>query len=205
MCAGEFTSSTEATDFGGWMHWLLEYGYDSAGIAVCCNDGAIAVCKKRGCPVNLAEEVSSFVGDAGHRSYLLGDTLPIDHQSVGHPWDEKGNAMSTTDIEKYMEFEEELLKRVYFKLSRNGYGSRAPCADIRRRFHWHQTARFWPICSRGSYSLVFMTGTKFEPRSFAARKTILISSASNRPGENYRSLDVYIGHPQATPCRDVHP
>lgn len=187
-----YIGGREAADF--LMDGLakLEYrGYDSAGIAV-YNNGAIAVRKKQGRLVNLANEVkahpvSGTVG-IGHTRWATHGG-PSDVNAHPHT-DEKGNFAIVHNgiIENYMELKEELLAKGYhFKSETDTEVVAHLCADMYDG-DFTRTVRNVLARLRGSYSLVFMC--KFEPDKIICSKkdNPLIVGLGN--GENYIASDI---------------
>ncbi len=170
----------------------LEYrGYDSAGIAV-YHDGAIAVRKKAGRLVNLAEAVKAHpvVGTVG-----IGHTRWATHGGPSdvnaHPHtDEKGDFAIVHNgiIENYMELKEELLKKGYhFKSETDTEVVAHLCADM---YDGDFTSTVRKVLSRlrGSYSLVFMC--KFEPDKIICSKKDNPLIVGLGQGENYIASDI---------------
>lgn len=187
-----YIGDREAADF--LMDGLakLEYrGYDSAGIAV-YHDGAIAVRKKAGRLVNLAEEVKAHpvVGTVG-----IGHTRWATHGGPSdvnaHPHtDEKGNFAIVHNgiIENYMELKDELLKKGYhFKSETDTEVVAHLCADMYDG-DFTSTVRKVLARLRGSYSLVFMC--KFEPDKIICSKKDNPLIVGLGQGENYIASDI---------------
>lgn len=187
-----YIGDREAADF--LMDGLakLEYrGYDSAGIAV-YHDGAIAVRKKAGRLVNLAEAVKAHpvVGTVG-----IGHTRWATHGGPSdvnaHPHtDEKGDFAIVHNgiIENYMELKEELLKKGYhFKSETDTEVVAHLCADM---YDGDFTSTVRKVLSRlrGSYSLVFMC--KFEPDKIICSKKDNPLIVGLGQGENYIASDI---------------
>lgn len=187
-----YIGGREAADF--LMDGLakLEYrGYDSAGIAV-YNDGAIAVRKKQGRLVNLANEVkahpvSGTVG-IGHTRWATHGG-PSDVNAHPHT-DEKGNFAIVHNgiIENYMELKEELLAKGYhFKSETDTEVVAHLCADMYDG-DFTRTVRNVLARLRGSYSLVFMC--KFEPDKIICSKKDNPLIVGLGEGENYIASDI---------------
>ena len=187
-----YIGGREAADF--LMDGLakLEYrGYDSAGIAV-YNDGAIAVRKKQGRLVNLANEVkahpvSGTVG-IGHTRWATHGG-PSDVNAHPHT-DEKGNFAIVHNgiIENYMELKEELLAKGYhFKSETDTEVVAHLCADM-YDCDFTRTVRNVLARLRGSYSLVFMC--KFEPDKIICSKKDNPLIVGLGEGENYIASDI---------------
>lgn len=187
-----YIGGREAADF--LMDGLakLEYrGYDSAGIAV-YNDGAIAVRKKQGRLVNLANEVkahpvSGTVG-IGHTRWATHGG-PSDVNAHPHT-DEKGNFAIVHNgiIENYMELKEELLAKGYhFKSETDTEVVAHLCADMYDS-DFTRTVRNVLARLRGSYSLVFMC--KFEPDKIICSKKDNPLIVGLGEGENYIASDI---------------
>lgn len=187
-----YIGDREAADF--LMDGLakLEYrGYDSAGIAV-YHDGAIAVRKKAGRLVNLAEAVKAHpvVGTVG-----IGHTRWATHGGPSdvnaHPHtDEKGDFAIVHNgiIENYMELKEELLNKGYhFKSETDTEVVAHLCADM---YDGDFTSTVRKVLSRlrGSYSLVFMC--KFEPDKIICSKKDNPLIVGLGQGENYIASDI---------------
>lgn len=187
-----YIGGREAADF--LMDGLakLEYrGYDSAGIAVYHN-GAIAVRKKQGRLVNLANEVkahpvSGTVG-IGHTRWATHGG-PSDVNAHPHT-DEKGNFAIVHNgiIENYMELKEELLAKGYhFKSETDTEVVAHLCADMYDG-DFTRTVRNVLARLRGSYSLVFMC--KFEPDKIICSKKDNPLIVGLGKGENYIASDI---------------
>lgn len=187
-----YIGGREAADF--LMDGLakLEYrGYDSAGIAV-YNNGAIAVRKKQGRLVNLANEVkahpvSGTVG-IGHTRWATHGG-PSDVNAHPHT-DEKGNFAIVHNgiIENYMELKEELLAKGYhFKSETDTEVVAHLCADMYDG-DFTRTVRNVLARLRGSYSLVFMC--KFEPDKIICSKKDNPLIVGLGKGENYIASDI---------------
>lgn len=170
----------------------LEYrGYDSAGIAV-YHDGAIAVRKKKGRLVNLAEEVKAHpvVGTVG-----IGHTRWATHGGPSdlnaHPHtDEAGNFAIVHNgiIENYMELKEELLEKGYrFKSETDSEVVAHLCADMYDG-DFTRTVQRVLARLRGSYSLVFMS--RFEPDKIICSKKDNPLIVGLGEGENYIASDI---------------
>lgn len=187
-----YIGGREAADF--LMDGLakLEYrGYDSAGIAVYHN-GAIAVRKKQGRLVNLANEVkahpvSGTVG-IGHTRWATHGG-PSDVNAHPHT-DEKGNFAIVHNgiIENYMELKEELLAKGYhFKSETDTEVVAHLCADMYDG-DFTRTVRNVLARLRGSYSLVFMC--KFEPDKIICSKKDNPLIVGLGKDENYIASDI---------------
>ena len=187
-----YIGGREAADF--LMDGLakLEYrGYDSAGIAV-YNNGAIAVRKKQGRLVNLANEVkahpvSGTIG-IGHTRWATHGG-PSDVNAHPHT-DEKGNFAIVHNgiIENYMELKEELLAKGYhFKSETDTEVVAHLCADMYDG-DFTRTVRNVLARLRGSYSLVFMC--KFEPDKIICSKKDNPLIVGLGKGENYIASDI---------------
>lgn len=187
-----YIGGREAADFLMDGLTKLEYrGYDSAGIAV-YHDGAIAVRKKKGRLVNLAEEVKvhPVVGTIG-----IGHTRWATHGGPSdlnaHPHtDEAGNFAIVHNgiIENYMELKEELLEKGYrFKSETDSEVVAHLCADMYDG-DFTQTVQRVLARLRGSYSLVFMS--RFEPDKIICSKKDNPLIIGLGEGENYIASDI---------------
>lgn len=187
-----YIGGREAADFLMDGLTKLEYrGYDSAGIAV-YHDGAIAVRKKKGRLVNLAEEVNvhPVVGTIG-----IGHTRWATHGGPSdlnaHPHtDEAGNFAIVHNgiIENYMELKEELLEKGYrFKSETDSEVVAHLCADMYDG-DFTRTVQRVLARLRGSYSLVFMS--RFEPDKIICSKKDNPLIIGLGEGENYIASDI---------------
>lgn len=187
-----YIGGREAADFLMDGLTKLEYrGYDSAGIAV-YHDGAIAVRKKKGRLVNLAEEVKvhPVVGTIG-----IGHTRWATHGGPSdlnaHPHtDEAGNFAIVHNgiIENYMELKEELLEKGYrFKSETDSEVVAHLCADMYDG-DFTRTVQRVLARLRGSYSLVFMS--RFEPDKIICSKKDNPLIIGLGEGENYIASDI---------------
>ena len=187
-----YIGGREAADFLMDGLTKLEYrGYDSAGIAV-YHDGAIAVRKKKGRLVNLAEEVKAHpvVGTVG-----IGHTRWATHGGPSdlnaHPHtDEAGNFAIVHNgiIENYMELKEELLEKGYrFKSETDSEVVAHLCADMYDG-DFTRTVQRVLARLRGSYSLVFMS--RFEPDKIICSKKDNPLIVGLGEGENYIASDI---------------
>ena len=187
-----YIGGREAADFLMDGLTKLEYrGYDSAGIAV-YHDGAIAVRKKKGRLVNLAEEVKAHpvVGTVG-----IGHTRWATHGGPSdlnaHPHtDEAGNFAIVHNgiIENYMELKEELLEKGYrFKSETDSEVVAHLCADMYDG-DFTRTVQRVLARLRGSYSLVFMS--RFEPDKIICSKKDNPLIIGLGEGENYIASDI---------------
>lgn len=187
-----YIGGREAADFLMDGLTKLEYrGYDSAGIAV-YHDGAIAVRKKKGRLVNLAEAVKAHpvVGTVG-----IGHTRWATHGGPSdlnaHPHtDEAGNFAIVHNgiIENYMELKEELLEKGYrFKSETDSEVVAHLCADMYDG-DFTRTVQRVLARLRGSYSLVFMS--RFEPDKIICSKKDNPLIVGLGEGENYIASDI---------------